>query len=522
MLPNNVHSLRMTKLKGRAAAKGSCFLAMAGSLVLVSVSGCAPRAQSAPPAPSETVVSAMPSAARAAGGEYISWREHRVDDEELAGGVVLRGGDGLELADLDRDGLLDVVSVHEDSDHVRVAFGSAELDDFELVTLAAGEEAAAAEDVAVGDINRDGWPDLVVACELAHLLYLQNPRENVRAGRWPRAIPAVTRGRGSYIRAYLADFDRDGDLEVVSANKGDQLPHGAPVPSDFPLTAYSIFEPGADPLDPALWREHILGRAKVPINSQPLDLDGDGDQDVIAGSRFEGRLFWFENLHGPGQPGPHFAERRIDVTNRTVPASRGPRFLDGFTMAFADLNGDGRVDIITEESPVLVSWLEQPAALDQPWIIHPIGTLTPDNPTGLLLADLDTDGDLDLFTGGYSDNPRDHDQPGAGPEWVAGRLAWFENRFENRFASPGGDSPPWPRHDVLRLVRGMYDEFAAVDRDGDGDLDLFGTRGNSAQYDGLFWLEQVRSLEPQPVFAPARAQESRHLPLPSMARRKAT
>ena len=70
------------------------------------------------------------------------------------------------------------------------------------------------------------------------------------------------------------------------------------------------------------------------------------------------------------------------------------------------------------------------------------------------------------------------------------------------------------RHDVSRRVRGMFDKFIALDLDADGDLDLVGTRGNSDPYDGVFWLEQVRSAAPQPAFDQARVTESVQLPLP--------
>ncbi|MGB0407039.1 MAG: hypothetical protein ACPGC1_07105, partial [Pseudomonadales bacterium] len=63
-------------------------------------------------------------------------------------------------------------------------------------------------------------------------------------------------------------------------------------------------------------------------------------------------------------------------------------------------------------------------------------------------------------------------------------------------------------------VRGMIDLFASRDLDGDGDLDLIAPRGNSGAFDGLVWFEQVRSEGPRRAFRPARAEESRPLPLP--------
>jgi hypothetical protein len=60
----------------------------------------------------------------------------------------------------------------------------------------------------------------------------------------------------------------------------------------------------------------------------------------------------------------------------------------------------------------------------------------------------------------------------------------------------------------------MFDKFIARDVDEDGDVDFIGTRGNSAPFDGVFWLEQVRSASPTRNFQPARSQESDEIPLP--------
>ena len=69
-------------------------------------------------------------------------------------------------------------------------------------------------------------------------------------------------------------------------------------------------------------------------------------------------------------------------------------------------------------------------------------------------------------------------------------------------------------HDITRRVRGMFDKFIPRDMDGDGDIDFVSTRGNSDPYDGVFWLERVRTRKPVQRFTPARAKESKEVTLP--------
>ena len=443
---------------------------------------------------------------RTPGGLYISWKEHLIDDEQSSGGIPIRGTDGLQVADFDRDGHADIVSVSEDSSHIRLAFGSADPDRWELRTLAEENEAGAAEDASVADLNGDGYPDIIVACELAHLIYFQNPGKDVRRARWKRVIPDIARNRGAFIRVFFADLNGDGSPEVTAANKGDQLPTekpGADLKSAHPKKEISWFEPPADPLDARGWKEHVLKRVEVPMNARPVDLDGDGDLDILGSSRWEARSFWFENLGGSA---PRFREHPIEVSGRTAPWKRGAKNLSAFMTAFSDLNSDGRLDIVMNETLERLVWLEQPDDFSRPWKIHRIGTLAPDSPTGVTLVDINDDGFPDVITGGYSENPREHDGPQITAASMTGRLAWFEN--------PGDPGRPWIRHDISRRKRGMYDAFVPRDMDGDGDVDFLATRGNSGKFDGVLWLEQVRTPSPVKSFRPARRAESAHLPLP--------
>lgn len=444
------------------------------------------------------------SEAKADDGQFISWKEHLIDTADVHG-VKLSGSDGLTMGDLDQDGFPDIVSVHESDieydgiakGHIRLAFGSSNPDGWELATLAEGPEAGAAEDVDIADVNGDGWPDIIAACEIEHLIYFQNPGKNIRSGKWERVIPKITENRGSFIRAFFADFNQDGKYEVVAPNKGTQ---NASRDKKWPI---SWFEIKGDFLDGDAWEEHELSRVLVPENSRPVDLDGDGDLDILGASRWEERIFWFENL---GTTPISFREHEINAFEGDEPYP-----ITGVNVDFHDFNQDGRLDIVVYHSPQKrkFAWIEQPENFSDPWKAYPIGTTYPDMLIGIVIADINEDGNPDVLTGTYSGSPRDHDGADKTADDNIGRLAWFEH--------PGDPTGQWIRHDISRRIRGMFDKFIPMDLDKDGDIDFVSTRGNSYPYDGVFWLEQVRTAQPTERFKPARESESREVGLPKVS-----
>ena len=440
-------------------------------------------------------------------GRYISWHEHIIDDTASAG-FALSGSDGLVMGDIDKDGFEDIVSVHEsDSDydssvhdpdfvpepagHVRIAFGSKDPDRWVNVTVAEGTDAPAPEDAAIGDVNGDGNLDIIVAAELSHLIYLQNPGnlKHDRAAIWPRLILPMTKGRGSFIRVFFADFNGDGVPEVAAANKGAQRPGPKDYAKKTPVTVYRVI---GNPLAGSGWQEIELGRYSIPQNSEPVDLDGDGDLDIIVGSRGERRIVFFENV---SDKDIQFKEHAIDIDGAK---------LAGFNLEYSDLNHDGRLDIIGASAKSIM-WIEQPQHINDQWKAHYIGTFAPDSITGLEIADIDADGNIDVIGGSYSRGPRTGDGD-VDKNDALGRIGWIKN--------PGNVTGNWTRYDISRRKRGMFDKFIGRDIDADGDMDFIATRGNSAPYDGVFWIEQVQSETPLPVFQAARANESPEMPLP--------
>ena len=452
---------------------------------------------------SQLTVGDTPTRAVATDGSFISWKEHIIDDR-LTSGVPFNGSDGLEMADLDRDGIDDIVSVHESDStydstapgetppamgHVRIAFGSNNPYDWTNITLAEGADASAAEDAAIADVNGDGFLDIMVAAELSHLIYFQNPGQDIRNRTWERLILPMTQGRGSYIRVFLADLDGDGRPEAVAPNKGAQRPTIADYRRSTPASIYKVT---GDPLNGSNWQEIELGRFSNPRNSEPIDIDQDGDLDIIVGSNGENRIILFENIEPNNL---NFEEHAIGVY--------GPR-TNGFNMEFLDINNDGRLDIIGASGRTL-TWFEQPEDVDHTWVSRSIGSFAPDSMTGFEIADINDDGLVDIIAGSYSRGPRTGDGE-VDKNDSLGRIGWFEN--------PGNIESEWVRHDISRRKRGMFDRFIARDLDNDGDIDFVGTRGNSDPYDGVFWLEQVRTNEALPAFQRARNEESEEVPLP--------
>ena len=197
-------------------------------------------------------------------------------------------------------------------------------------------------------------------------------------------------------------------------------------------------------------RNWVDGFVDYPGNAFPVDVDGDGDQDVAGTSFGQSVVWWWENEDGTGTV----------WTRRTV----DPFFHMARAMGCWDLDGDGDQDLYgASYTDRLISWWENPGEPWEQWTEH-----TLDDSFILCMSvdsdDMDGDGDGDI----------------AGASTYADLLVWWEN--------DGGGSG-WTQHVIASSLYGAC-ECLVEDLDGDLDPDVAVT---STDQGLVLWYENLGS-----------------------------
>jgi FG-GAP-like repeat len=339
----------------------------------------------------------------------------------------------------------------------------------------------ASETVALADINRDGKVDIV------------SGEHWYAAPGWTKHTFRELGFTSNYIDAFSdlpLDVDGDGAVDIVTVTwfakkiawwKNPGGARGGPwteavVDSGFPVEfaqlvdldndgrARELLPQSGDPRAPLAWYEAVGGRWAKHVVSSTSYGHGIGAGDVNGDGRVDilTPKGWFEAPASPRGGG------------WTHHAAWDEKAHLGF-LHVLDVNGDGRRDIVTTNAHDYgLIWFEQGAdgaftrrLIDDSWSQGHASTI----------VDLNGDGRLDLVTG---KRYMAHNGKDPGEREPLG-LYWYEHK-----AAPGG-AIEWIRHLIAyggRTGGGM--QIPVVDLDGDGDLDLV-VAGKS----GLFVVENV-------------------------------
>ncbi|MCH7908196.1 MAG: VCBS repeat-containing protein [Candidatus Hydrogenedentes bacterium] len=242
---------------------------------------------------------------------------------------------------------------------------------------------------------------------------------------------------GAFNGAYSvhgADMDGDGDIDILGA---------AEIADDITWWENDDGFGGS-------WTEHTIDPSFNTARSVlAVDIDGDGDMDVLGAAYTDDDITWWENTNGLGTA---WTEHTIDGA-----------FDGAWAASAADIDGDGDMDVLGAAfNADDITWWENTDGVGTAWTEHTIDA----NFNGALAvnsADVDGDGDLDVLGTGY---------------W-ADQIAWWEN--------DDGAGTAWTKHTIQGGFGGARSVYAA-DVDGDGDVDVLGAAFDA---DEVSWWENT-------------------------------
>ncbi len=338
---------------------------------------------------------------------------------------------GVTAADLDGDGDLDLAYVGEDNNEV----GWLENLGGSPPTFAAhviGYDILHGKMIVAEDIDGDGDADLLVASSGDNKItqYVNN------GGTPPTFTPLVVTTSAVGARAvHAADLDGDGDLDILSASRDDNRIVWYP---NRKLHRTAIFNEST---------QTVVDVRQGARNVSAADMDKDGDTDLLAIT--ENRVIWYENN---GASPPAFAIHEI-----------ANNISGGRWVSAGDLDGDGDMDVVAASKRTnQISWYENLGGFPPAFAWH-IVTQDARGVRAALIADLNGDGHMDIYSASDTDNA----------------ISWYQNN--------GARPPTFTRHIISRnaaYARSVY----AADLDGDGDLDLMSASQNDHK---VAWYENL-------------------------------
>jgi hypothetical protein len=345
-------------------------------------------------------------------------------------------GSGAALLDFDGDGLLDLYLLQNagpNSSATNRLYRHLPGGRFRDVSKGSGLDIAGYNmGVAVGDVNNDGWPDVLVTQYGGVKLFLNNGDGTFRDATEQSRLSNPTWGAS----AAFFDYDRDGWLDLVVVNYVDYDPsrrckliRGVPdycPPSHFPGMITRLFRnAGQDGSGKWLGFRDVTvksGLAKeqgAGLGVVCADFDGDGWPDIYVANDGQPNRLWMNQKNGTFKD---------EAPIRGAAYNRMGEPQAGMGVALGDVDGDGLLDLfVTNFSTQTHSlWKQGPRGLFRE-VAGSTGVARlgwQGTGFGTVLVDFDQDGALDLaVVNGYVLKANTLVAPELGPHW-----GWYADR----------------------------------------------------------------------------------------------
>jgi hypothetical protein len=321
--------------------------------------------------------------------------------------------------------------------------------------LVINDSAPGAHSVMTADFDHDGDLDVVSAArDDGRIIWYRN-----NAGSPPTFEPIlIGKVSGAYM-AYPADLNRDGRADIVVAAVGVVDPSASEESAVLGTGAVVWFENNRQPM-PGFTQRTIASGLNYPVSVRVADVDSDGDPDVLVASRDDHTVRWFEHN---GAAAPEFSGRVISSNaNGAVSVDAG------------DLDGDGDIDIASaSENDDKIAWyLNDGNRQFSERIVRQAPAIAPegiDFAKSVRITDVDRDGDNDIVYASENQN----------------EVGWYE--------SNGASQPQFSQH-VIGGGRDHVKYVTTADMNNDGHLDVL----SASSGDGtVAWYRNDGTLTPQ-------------------------
>jgi type 1 glutamine amidotransferase len=283
---------------------------------------------------------------------YPTWAKHFIGNN---------GGDDLQIADINNDGAMDVITNGDQIvwyENPRGTGGDPGANRWQRHVI---DSSTGSHDIVVGDVNGDGRLDVIIRVEFGPtFLYLQKGSDS-----WTKvAITRANNGNG----LALLDVNNDGRVDIVE-------------------NGYWLEQP-PDAVE-GTWVRHDFAPWPAGCSVMVADVNHDGRPDVILSpSESEGKISWFEMPKDPLKDTwiEHIILPAVSYVHR---------------VRVADFDNDGSLDVAfaeMDQSKTNRIGVIYNDGSGMSWTLQILGMPAGHN---IAVGDIDNDGDVDILNANW-------------------------------------------------------------------------------------------------------------------------